>query len=321
MKKLLFYFLFVFCVLSQSNAQERYLDSIFTKVEKITEVFAVKGDEELKMDIYLPKKDDETKRPLLLYVHGGGFSGGKRDAERYNKFAEKMTYKGYVNATIDYTLTMKGKSFGCDQPASNKVDAFLQAGYDLSRATRYFIQNASRFGIDPNKIVILGSSAGAETVIHAAYWDAVKQDGEEMFLPEEFQYAGVISMAGAISILDIITKENAIPTQLFHGTCDNLVPYASAAHHYCPLNSPGFLVLHGSYSIYNHLVELGKPCYLQTACNGGHEWAGEPLTVNLDEITDFVYYDVLKDFKRQIHLIIDTGKKPCPSYDAYNFCE
>lgn len=321
MKHLLFNFLLVFILISQTHAQERYQDSIFSEVVKITEVFAVKGEEELKMDVYFPENDTEKKRPLLLYVHGGGFSGGKRDSERYNKFAEMMTYKGYVNATIDYTLTMKGKSFGCDQPASNKINTFLQAGYDLSRATQYFIQNASRFGIDTNKIVILGSSAGAETVIHAAYWNAVKEDGEEKFLSEEFKYAGVISMAGAISTLDIITKENAIPTQLFHGTCDNLVPYATAAHHYCPLESPGFLILNGSYSIYNHLVKLGKPCYLQTACNGGHEWAGEPLTVNIDEITDFVFYDVLHVSKRQIHIIIGTEKEPCEAYDAYNFCE
>ncbi len=321
MKKLIINFLFFYVLLNPSIAQERYVDSIFSEVEMITEVFAVKGDEELKMDVYIPKNDKETLRPLLLYVHGGGFSGGERNNGMYNQFAEKMAYKGYVNATIDYTLTMKGKSFGCDQPAPNKINSFLQAGYDLSRATRYLIQNAERFGIDTSKIVILGSSAGAETVIHAAYWDAVKQDGKEVLLPENFKYAGVVSMAGAITTLDVITKENAIPTQLFHGTCDNLVPYATAAHHYCPIETPGYLILFGGYSIYNHLVNLGKPCYLVTICNGGHEWANKPLYDNVREITDFVYYDVLNSFTRQIHMIEGSDKESCSSFSSYNFCD
>jgi hypothetical protein len=216
---------------------------------------------------------------------------------------------------------MKGKSFGCNQPTPNKINAFLQAGYDLSRATRYLIQNSERFGIDTTKIIIMGSSAGAETVLHAAYWDAVKKDKDETFLSNEFKYAGVIGMAGAVTTLDLITKENAIPTQLFHGTCDKLVPYESAAHHYCSVESPGFLILHGSYSIYNHLVELKKPCYLITTCNGGHELAGDPMAINVKEIIDFIYHDVLNSQHRQIHIVVESGKEDCPQIKSISPCD
>lgn len=314
--------LIIFCCLIPSSllAQERYQDFLFEEVKATTYTYFTKPEEALKVDVYEPTKDTAPQRPLLLYVHGGGFAGGKRDEDRHTQFCKIMAQKGYVAATMDYTLVMKGKSFSCDQAAPNKIETFRLTGLDISRAVRYFINQKEVFRIDTTKIVLLGSSAGAEAVLHAAYWNGCRKNNEEVILSDAFQYGGVISMAGAIVSLDFIRAKSAIPTQLFHGTCDNLVPYGAAPHHYCAVGDPGYLVLYGAYAIAEQLRNLGKPFYLVTGCQGRHEWNDKPLFEYVPEITNFVYQDILQNKQRQIHLVIPTGQDDCPNYPAFNFC-
>jgi len=68
----------------------RYQTEIFDEVEKSTHFYAFKDNEELLLDFYQPVGDEMSERPLLLYVHGGGFSGGQRDGENIQRFSEKL---------------------------------------------------------------------------------------------------------------------------------------------------------------------------------------------------------------------------------------
>lgn len=322
MKIKLYSLLAVFFTFSSVYAQERYQNEIFSEVSQSTYTYANKGDEVLELDVFRPEGDTEQDRPLLLYVHGGGFSGGRRDGDNTLAFCQTMARKGYVAATMSYTLVMQGQSFSCDQPAPNKINTFRLTGQDIARATAFFLERQQEFGIDPNKIVLLGSSAGAEAILHAAYWDEALQENGQRIVSDDFQYAGLVSMAGALVTLDWVTEATAIPSQFFHGTCDNLVPYGAAPHHYCSPDEVGYMPLFGAHAISEKLADLGKPYYLYTACGGKHEWAGKPLTNNVAEITDFLYHDVLRGEKRQMNIIVDTGQPACPDdYPDFNFCE
>lgn len=303
-------------------SQERYQQALFSEVNTSTHTYAEKGDEELQLDIYQANEDTASQRPLILYVHGGGFSGGSRQADNVVKFCHSLAKHGYVAASMSYTLTMKGQSFGCNQPADNKIETFLQAGQDISRAVAFFLERADSLSIDPQEIVLAGSSAGAEAILHAAYWEDTRELDGKPIIPEDFRYAGLISMAGAILNLDWVNASSVIPGQFFHGTCDNLVPYGKAPHHYCSPTDPGFMTLYGGQAIAEKMDQLGEGYYLYTACAGRHEWAGRPMTNNLDEITDFLYHDVLMDKKRQLNFITDTGQDACPeNYPDFNYCE
>lgn len=306
---------------SLSATAQRYQDSLYT-VGMTTHTYAEKANETLELDLYTPEQDGESKRPLLLYVHGGGFSGGRRNGEGIDRFCRTLAARGYAVATMSYTLTMKGKSFGCDQPAPDKIETFRMAGQDIARATKFLTDQSSDLAIDPARVVLLGSSAGAEAILHAAYWPATRIVDGQAVLPADFRYAGVVSMAGALVSLDWVTAESAIPTQFFHGTCDNLVPYGAAPHHYCNVGDPGYMPLYGGEAIAGKLRELGKPYYLYTVCRGRHEWAGQPMSDNVAEITDFLYYDVLQQEHRQIHQIQNSDQEACPSnYPAFPYCE
>jgi poly(3-hydroxybutyrate) depolymerase len=307
MKKIVFVAFLVFFINTLATAQ------------KMTTLTYFQNDTlKLDLDLFLPEKASGEKLPLVLYVHGGGFSGGERQSG-YD-FCKYLAKNGYVTATITYTLYAKGKKFSCDGILSEKVKAFQYGANDLWLATSYFIKNSEKYNIDTSKIFIAGSSAGAESVLHAAFWDFKTMNlYENNSFPENFKYAGIVSGAGAIMDLNLITDKNAIPMFFFHGNGDTTVPYGTAAHHYCKTNASGWLMLFGSYSIYNHVLGLDGPASLYTFCGGGHEYSGTLFEKDQQYILSFLN-DVLAGKKVQSHTIIATGKKNGKSA-VYKFCD
>ena len=262
--------------------------------------------EGLQMDLYVP---DNRPEAIVLFVHGGGFSGGTRaDGDAFcRNVLDLNDGEGpvYAAITMSYRLLMTGRGFSCDIPAAEKKQVFLEAGRDISKAVAWILENGRKYGLDTDRIILAGSSAGAEAVLHAAFWDETLFDEEgSSIIPDDFRYSGLISMAGALTDLELITPANAIPSLLFHGTCDPLVPYASAPHHYCDSGEPGYLMLHGSASIADRLENLGANYSLVAECGAGHEWAGLPtdeyfkrvrffLKGLLPNATEFSYREVI----------------------------
>jgi len=240
----------------------------------------------LELDLFMPDTVKTEKIPLLIFVHGGGFSGGDRTGG--HALSDFFAERGIAAATISYTLYMKGKDFGCKGILSEKVKAIQIAANQLWSATAFFIDNQEKFHIDTTKIFISGSSAGAETVLHAAFWDRTIMGIYPKKLPKSFRYAGLISGAGAIMDLNLIKPENLIPVMMFHGDADPLVPYRTAAHHFCPPNSPGWLMLFGSEPIYQHISKLNGTVQLISYPGGSHKIAGAHFYQVQQPVYDFV---------------------------------
>ena len=273
-------------------------------------------EDTLGMDIFTPLTKNANK-PVLIYVHGGGFSGGKRDDAQHLDFCKRYAAEGWVTATISYHLTMKDQSFSCDQPVQNKINTMFVAAQNIHQSVAYLLKRKNELGIDPSKIVLAGSSAGAEAVLHAVYWDKTY----EGILPEGFKYGGMISMAGALVDKRWVTAESAVPSLFYHGTCDNLVPYDNAAHHYCSADQTGFMMLYGSYSLAMKLKELDKVYYLVTDCGGGHEWASKPIEEKYRKHMDlFLEWVVRREGSIQGHTILSEGTNQC-DYNDFGFCK
>jgi para-nitrobenzyl esterase len=290
--KLPVFFLFFFSI-TLSFSQTLYLNKVATVSKRTYRYQKTTDNKKLKLDFYRPKKVQGIL-PLLIYVHGGGFSGGKRNDKNTVRFAKNMAARGYAVATISYRLTRKKLGFGCATKSEDKIIAFNEASKDISAAVRYLLNKSSKFRINANKIVLIGSSAGAEAVLNLVY---IYNDKT---LPKAFKFAGVISMAGALTSVENITTETAIPTQLFHGTEDQLVPYDRAPHHYCKTTDAGYLQLYGSRAIADKLKKISASYYLYTIDEGNHSWASRPMFQCTNEIVDFLYYDVLHRKNRSI---------------------
>lgn len=317
MKKITYLILLIFCSGSVLLAQERYLDPVTDDVRTETQTYVSKDGQNLDLDIYLPNVDSDTKRVTLIYVHGGGFQEGERNSENIQKFCTKLAHFGYVVASVSYRLTRKDKpgGFGCECPATEKLNTFNAAVEDLQDAAFFLIQRREEFGIDPQRIILAGSSAGAETVLNAAYQPPYCYGLDS----GPVAFAGVISMAGAIPDTTVIYDESAIPSLLFHGTADQLVPYATAPHHYCPEGSPGYLILNGSKTIAIKLAKLGVPFWLHTTCGAGHEMANVPMTRYFDDIVNFCYHYVVKKDGETQYTVID-GNTVTENNQPINSC-
>lgn len=266
--------------------QKVFMDSLYSDIKVTTHKYYTVNSEAMQFEFYRATKASGNL-PLVIYVHGGGFSSGTQNSPGIRYFAKRLASRGYAVAALSYRLTLKGKDAPCDITAVQKKEAIEAGSFDIMTGLKHILDYNSTFSVDEKKIILVGSSAGGETVLNIAYgYDYGK------FLPN-FSFAGVISMSGALTSLDSLTKSNAIPTQLFHGTNDEVVPYNTAAQYFCDQRPDDSLMLYGSETISEKLKEFGTPYYLFLITGGTHNWAGLPTSNCFTEITDFLYHDVL----------------------------
>ena len=230
MKKILL-LTFVLAATLSLMAQDSLYEKLLPSVEQTpyaTEVFVTR-DSALRLDIYLPDKQNE-QHACFLYVHGGGFIGGER-TESISHIAPYLLEEGFVIISIDYRLGMKGESdFGILSGMRSFQRSIDMAAEDLLEATGYILRNRLTVGhctINPNYFITCGSSAGAITVLQADYY-LHNEAPFEIHLPDTFRYAGVLSFAGGIFSNHgkiKYLKGKPAPTLLCHGMDDHLVPY------------------------------------------------------------------------------------------------
>lgn len=196
---------------------------------------------DLKLDLYEPKDDKSKNRALVIVSHGGAMVAGAKDdfEQKSVNYCDSLAARGYVTASIEYrlgvTLTEKNKQLHIDS-----VD-FARAVYrgvqDIRAAVRYFRANAEKYGIDPDRIYLLGNSAGAIISLEDVY--AQNEDAFPSYVHKKgapklgeldkfgsqgySPFAnGVVALWGAVHNLDMI-GDNNVPVLLIHGTDDATV--------------------------------------------------------------------------------------------------
>lgn len=250
-------------------------------IRKETMTYAVKDGYDLKMDIYTSNDVDKVKKPCLIFVFGGGFKEGSRDAKTYLDYLHYFAEREFVVISIDYRLGMKGQKAPGPlntKPLRNAIDLAVS---DLYSATNYVLDHADSLNIDTQHILISGSSAGAITVLQADY---SKRDNKPIanILPDTFRYAGVISFAGGIFSTEGLPSYTLkpAPTLFFHGSADKLVPYD---------NTRLFKIgMFGSKSLAKRFRQEGYPYLFYSMEDIGHAVAEYPMQEFLPEIEDFI---------------------------------
>lgn len=262
-----------------------------------TYLFAERDTCNLFLDVYNPAKGSRTaiggvRKPTIIFMFGGGFVGGTRDDQDYHRWFKQMTDDGYGIISIDYRLGLKGSDkVGIAQV--NVLDkAIHMAVEDLFSATNFIIENAEQLNVDPENLVISGSSAGAISVMQAEYeicnrtpWAAV--------LPQGFNYTGVMSFAGAILSREgkIDYKSRPAPTLMLHGTSDELVPYKQIK-----VFNLGFF---GGGKIVERFQKYGFNYNMFHFIDYGHEVAGS-METTLDIQREFLEKNVIQKKERII---------------------
>ena len=250
----------------------RYRDEIFTAVTKTADVpFATVtsrqgGSVTLLGDFYRPTGDTVTSRPAIIWVHGGGFSGGNRTSAELIDEATTFAKKGFVNLSIEYRLSPTGCSAAV--PNAECVLAIVDALTDAQTAVRWLRANAATYGVDPNRIAIGGSSAGAITALNVGFNGDTPTAGPLPTVSSRVQAS--VSLSGAALPVGAINAGDAA-TILFHGTSDPLVPYAWGKQ------------------TYDAARAAGLSSYLITWQGQGHVPYAQNRTQILDTTTNFLY--------------------------------
>ena len=274
-------------------------------VECKTYTYALRGDTELRLDLY---KTTPEVQPCLVYVFGGAFITGSRDSMGLSEVFEHFARCGWAVASIDYRLGLKPLVEHPElKPSlfdfrSMLIDAIGVATEDLLDATAYLVNNANELAINPEQIVVMGSSAGAITVCQAE-WAICNGESVASVLPADFNYAGVISMAGAIlgKGRNLRWDRTPCPMLLCHGKADKNVPYGR--------QSLLSVSLFGSEAILESLPK-DAPYWFYDVCRRGHSISWRPMYEQRDMIESFLTRVAINKEHKQLLLRVDDPLLP-----------
>jgi acetyl esterase/lipase len=203
----------------------RYRDQVFSNVSVSKDLqYGTAPDSQgtpvaLRLDLYQPTGDTQLKRPALVWVHGGSFSGGDKTNVVPVDVAQTFAKQGYVVVSINYRLL----GSGCVGNPSQCTVAAIEAQHDAQAAIRWLRSLAGFLRIDPTRIGIGGESAGAITATLVGLNSGDPGSSGNPGFPSTV--GGFASISGGLPTGALATAGDA-PGVLFHGTADPIVPSA-----------------------------------------------------------------------------------------------
>ena len=192
----------------------------------------VKRDSSLYLDVYKPENPRQD-RAAVISLFGGGFFSGARNNREMKQVAQALLDHGFTVISIDYRLGFLDKEMVASHSKLLKLTDLFQycidiATQDCAAAVAWTCANADMLDIDPSRIILTGSSAGAISVLQLDYCRANSLPNAAE-LPDGWKPAAVIPYSGGIMChkRDLKYKTDPAPTMLMHGKKDKIVNYKS----------------------------------------------------------------------------------------------
>ena len=192
----------------------------------------VERDTFLCLDVYKPAQPRADKAAVLM-AFGGGFLSGERDNIHMKNWARALYERGFTVISIDYRLGFKDSAVVASHSRLLKLPDLFKycidiAVEDCAAAVAWVHSYAGMLDIDPSRLVLTGSSAGAITVLQLDYCRANSLP-QASALPPGWKPAAVIPYSGGVMCRDSKLKyaTDPAPTMLMHGKKDRIVTYKS----------------------------------------------------------------------------------------------
>ena len=227
------------------------VESLDNGVRVIKDIpYAGVADPNRTLNLYLPQTPSAARLPLVVLIHGGGWSGG--DKNDFRGVAEEFVQRGYAAASLNYRLSRQA--------------IFPAQIIDCKAALRWLRAHTAEYGLDPGRVVVGGHSAGGhlaalvgttggvarfdigpnldrKSSVQAVLWfagvgDLVSRTLIPGYEGEQDAHSGESGLIGGpvLQTLRVAYAASPItyvsagtpPFALFHGDSDRVVPVAQA---------------------------------------------------------------------------------------------
>ena len=239
------------------------------------------------MDIYLPAGRNSDSTKVILFIHGGSWSGGDKTDFDDAITAIRSKVTGYAILNINYRL------------ANNGINTFPAQIDDIQAALTFIESRAGEYRINTNKVCLIGASAGA----HLALLEAYKNNSlgkikaivdlfgptdltdlynnhpfPEIVKPILINFLGTTpdtnpTLYFQASPINYVTAQS-VPTKIFHGSDDIVVPIGQ------------------SYTLKSKLEANNVKVEMTVYTGEGHGWVGNNLTDTYNQSVQFIKENV-----------------------------
>jgi acetyl esterase/lipase len=208
-------------------------------VEVIRDINYTAGGKRARLDIYRPKDVDLENAPVLVQVHGGGWTLGAKEQQGL-LLMNRMAQRGWICVAMNYRLAPK-------HPFPAQI-------IDVKRAIAWTRENIAAYGGDPSYLVVTGGSAGGHLAALAALTPG-EPEYQPGFEDADTSVAGCVPFYGVYDLAGLTADKAAIALRDYFlaprvfkkdpvTDLDDFVK-ASPLAHVSP-DAPDFFVLHGA---------------------------------------------------------------------------
>ncbi|HAZ01625.1 MAG: hypothetical protein A2W90_07330 [Bacteroidetes bacterium GWF2_42_66] len=247
---------------------------INNQIVHVREIYKAIDTIKLAVDIFyseeIIKNNDNT---AILFFHGGGWASGS--SEKFFTACERYARKGVVAFAVNYRLSNEGGKI------PHKDISPIESLMDAKSVVRWVRSNADKFGIDINKIVVSGQSAGGHLAISTAMIDEYNDESDDLSI--SCYPNTVVLFSAAVNTVqewcDYLLakrrdkiwsispahhiKEGLPPMIHFHGSEDHIVPFWSVRYFKRDMENKGNLYELITCEGKRHLLAEGSEEYSQ----------------------------------------------------------
>jgi acetyl esterase/lipase len=237
------------------------------------------GEVSLQLDIVRPKEPSEKLRPAVVFIHGGGWSGGNKSGG-IGQVLPFAASGNYFCASVEYRLS--------------GVATWPAQIHDCKAAIRWLKANAKKLNIDPERIGVWGSSAGGHLVSLLGVTGGVKElEGDCGSPGQSSRVACVVDFCGPSNFLAIARGKDTVKqgasgpiSKLLGGTIEEKKEAAASASPvtYASKDAAPILIVHGTDDatvpleqaelFYAALKKAGAEATFVKIIGGGHGIGG-----------------------------------------------